>query len=369
MACFKNANPITGFGMFEPDVPDVPSYGKQMESALGAQIKLMPALYEAERTWGPKFTDLAIQNMNRYLGSDGQPGLLDTYGRVGQRMGEIESDIASAQRGRDIGDVRNLGPEALAAMRGWNPQQTELMDALNAQALEQVELGGRMTPDQMRMIQNSVMGQRSNMGWGYNPGDMAQAAMSARGYSDQLQQARMRQAQLQAGQNQNIYGDPFMQVLGRQGQAYGSMGGATMAGAQGSQNVGPNLFSPESQMQYDIWNTGFQGQLGANIAGSNNNAALFGALLGAGGQMGGAGICFVARAIYGDANPKWLEFAYWLKTRAPHWFYCFYRDYGPGIGAWLRRKSWVAQRLRPWIKRWMDGRINTVNSEKEVAHG
>jgi hypothetical protein len=360
MACFKNANPITGFGMFEPDAPEVPSYQQQLQTALGAQQGIMPQLYAAEAYWQPKWDELSQQRMNRYLGTEGQPGMLDTYAQVGSRMGQIESDVASAQRARDIGDVGALSPQAYAAMRGFNPQQTELMDALNAQARQQLQLGGAMSPDQQRMFQNSVMGQRSAAGWGYNPGDMAEAVRQATGYSDQLQQSRMRQAQLQAGQNQAIYGDPFMQILGRQGQAFSSIPGTTVMGQQAQQNTGPSLFQPESQMGFDIWNTGYQGELGANIAGANNNAALFGALLGAGGSVGGAAMCWVAREIYGPTDIRWLQFRRYVCMYAPGWFFRLYRDHGQRFASWLRKNGRIQRVCRPYIRKYMDRKIREM---------
>jgi hypothetical protein len=230
-----------------------------------------------------------------------------------------------------------------------------------------------MTPDQQRMIQNSVMGQRSAQGWGYNPGDMAEAMRQATGYSDQLQQSRMRQAQLQAGQNQAVYGDPFMQILGRQGTAFGALPGTAAGMMQAQQGAGPTLFQPESQMAFDIWNTGYQGELGSNIAGSNNRAALFGAGINAFGQMAGAGMgaaamCWVARSTFGAHDVRWLQFRRWLLNHGPRWFQALYFWAGPTVSAWLDKKGPVARRVRPWIKRWMQARIDGMNRKSPIAN-
>lgn len=369
-------NPVTEIGKFigtEVDTPPVPSYESQMRDAITAQENVMPQLFAAEQYWQPKWDQLALERANRYLGTEDQPGMLDTYATLGQRMGTIESDMASAQRGRDIGDVRTLGPQAYEAMRGYNPQQTALMDALNQQALQQTQLGGRMTPDQQAMIQNSVMGRRSSQGWGYNPGDMAEAVRQASGYGDQLAQARMAQGQRQAGMNQNIYGDPFLQILGRPGQAFSAIPGASVMAQQGMQGAGNQFMQPESQMAFDIWNTGYQGQLGANIAGANNRAAITGAALGATGSMGGgmmqgagaagglgAFFCWVARSTFGADDIRWLQFRRWLLTCSPRWFQALYFWAGPTVSAWLDRKGPVARRVRPWIKRWMQARIDSM---------
>ena len=78
--------------------------------------------------------------------------------------------------------------------------------------------------------------------------------------------------------------------------------------------------------------------------------------------------CWVARAVYGESNPLWLFFRYWLFTRAPGWFRWAYLRYGEGIANWLADKPL----LRSAIRRWMDARIrslfpSTANSPLDLA--
>lgn len=350
-------NPLTGVvdPELEVDAPPVPSYDTQMSEALRAQIGLMPELVQAEQQYGPQFTDLALQNQQRYLlGTQQQPGMLGIYSQAMPEMLALQSQA----RAGDIADVNTLGPQALQASRGFNPQQTALMDALNQQALQQVQLGGQMSPDQQRMIRNSVLGQASNQGWGYNPGDLAEAARQASGYSDQLQQQRMLQGGAMAGINQSIWGDPYTQILGRTGQSLGTLGAFGQQSAGATSNLGPSLFQPESQMQFDIWNTGYTGKLGAEIASAQNKAQFWGDALGAMGSMfGGMGACYIAREIYGLRDQRWLKFRHWLYTQAPDWFRHWYERNGQAVAAWLKARGPLARCARPLIKRWMDARI------------
>ena len=66
--------------------------------------------------------------------------------------------------------------------------------------------------------------------------------------------------------------------------------------------------------------------------------------------------CWVARAVYGVENPRWLLFRFWLLHRAPGWFRALYLRHGERFGAWLGDKP----RLRGAIRRWMDTRIATL---------
>lgn len=66
--------------------------------------------------------------------------------------------------------------------------------------------------------------------------------------------------------------------------------------------------------------------------------------------------CWVARAVYGASNPRWLLFRYWVLHRAPVWFRALYLRHGERFAAWLGDKPW----LHGAIRRWMDTRIATL---------
>lgn len=68
--------------------------------------------------------------------------------------------------------------------------------------------------------------------------------------------------------------------------------------------------------------------------------------------------CWVARAVYGENNPRWMLFRHWLFAYAPAWFRALYLRHGEGFAGWLRDKPW----LKAAIRRWMDARIATLRS-------
>jgi len=79
---------------------------------------------------------------------------------------------------------------------------------------------------------------------------------------------------------------------------------------------------------------------------------------GGGGQIpdknGKDDACWVARAVYGADNPRWLLFRSWLLGEAPAWFRALYLAKGPGFAEWLADKP-LAKAV---IRRWMDRRIS-----------
>ena len=66
-----------------------------------------------------------------------------------------------------------------------------------------------------------------------------------------------------------------------------------------------------------------------------------------------SGSCWVARAVYGPSNPRWLLFRHWLLGYAPAWFRSLYLRHGERFAGWLQDKAW----LKRSIRRWMDARI------------
>jgi len=77
----------------------------------------------------------------------------------------------------------------------------------------------------------------------------------------------------------------------------------------------------------------------------------------AGGQdiYGRCGECWVAREVYGEANPQWLLFRRWLLGDSPSWFRNLYISKGEAFANWLSTHTW----LKPMIRRWMDSRIRS----------
>ena len=64
--------------------------------------------------------------------------------------------------------------------------------------------------------------------------------------------------------------------------------------------------------------------------------------------------CWVARAVYGEDNPRWLLFRDWLTEDSPAWFHALYLRHGERFALWLAPHAG----LKAVIRLWMDSRIN-----------
>jgi hypothetical protein len=143
-------------------------------------------------------------------------------------------------------------------------------------------------------------------------------------------------------------------------------------------------FNPLGAYPADVYGTNVNAQLAREIAQKNYEAAVKSAeLSGAAqrqagttsaiGNIGSALIpslisgiggifCWVAREVYGENNPKWLQFRKWMFTRAPQWFFDFYLKHGERIAAWLKRHPWAKVPIRIW----MDSRIRSMEKRQLV---
>jgi hypothetical protein len=82
----------------------------------------------------------------------------------------------------------------------------------------------------------------------------------------------------------------------------------------------------------------------------------------AGDIAGAAGAtCWVAREVFGESNPQWLQFREWMLNQSPKWFRNFYLKYGERFAAWIHDKPL----LKVIIRRWME----YIISKQEVQHG
>jgi len=70
------------------------------------------------------------------------------------------------------------------------------------------------------------------------------------------------------------------------------------------------------------------------------------------------GICWVAREVYGENNPRWVEFRTWLLTRSPNWFKKLYEKHGPRFAQFISNKPTMKRAIRLW----MDSRIATLSA-------
>lgn len=269
---------------FQPDTPPPRNYGQESADTLAAQVRLAPdqaAAYSANR---PAYTAADLTALNQsLLGTGGQKGLLDLYR---QNVAPAMADAQNAQQGAQVAGQQDIltryGPGYLQAMQGINPQQTALRNQLYGQAAEQLGAGG-VSPFEQRQYQQAARAGQSARGLGAGLGDAAAEAAYVAQMQNQRRQENQRFATGVVGLDQQLYGDPFQALLGRPSGA-GAAGQQLLGGAQqqGGQSAWMrSLFDPNNAYASDVYNTNYNAQAAANIAGANNTAAVVGAGLGA----------------------------------------------------------------------------------------
>lgn len=64
----------------------------------------------------------------------------------------------------------------------------------------------------------------------------------------------------------------------------------------------------------------------------------------------GIAMCWVARAVYGESNPTWQVFRYWMFTSAPKWLFNLYLKHGEAFAEKVKKDA----KLRKRVKKKMD---------------
>jgi hypothetical protein len=67
--------------------------------------------------------------------------------------------------------------------------------------------------------------------------------------------------------------------------------------------------------------------------------------------------CWVARAVYGEDNPRWLLFRDWLAFQAPAWLRGGYVRHGESFARLVRHSALLRGLLRPAMDRAIRGRF------------
>ena len=236
------------------NVPRQQTYGESYREGLEAQIELAPELMAAEREYAPQKQQLDIDLLRSALfGGQGQAGLLDLYGGPGAAtraqevgMGAYSREQAGADKAAQVESemalVRKYAPEAREVFGEANP----LLAALEREAMQGIEQGGEVSDEMRREISQPILAQYSRMGRTFDPaaaGALMRGTESAR--QKRIDRSRGFGTQI-AGMRQQF--DPFMSILGRQGQG-GQVYGQQMGLAQG---MGPGgFFNPEAGVGYN----------------------------------------------------------------------------------------------------------------------
>lgn len=264
------------------------SVAEEGRETLQAQVDLAPQIYAARAEYDPRYTDLNLNLLRRGLfGTEGAPGLLQTYEEALPSMNRLTAAAQASQRESDIADVERLGGRASEAFRTADPRAAEIEDTLATQAMDELRAGASLDPALRNEVTQGVRAAQAARGFGMGQSDASVEGLFLGREAENMRRARQSFATDVAARRRAANVDPFLAVLGRQSVAPGLAGGAVQQG--GGLSAGAQQFDPWTSYASDVYNTNYNAAAAANIGEANNRNALAAAGIEAAGSIGGAG--------------------------------------------------------------------------------
>jgi hypothetical protein len=283
------------------------------------------------------------------------PGLFDLLEEQSRRAGDLQREQLGLQRAEDVSALQEFAPQVVEAYRGADPYSTRLAELAQAQAERAYgRAAAPITEEERREVEQSVLARS-----GIDP--IAQADRSAVEMALGRRGLRQQQEQFAAGLGQGAFaqqralaGDLGATILGRPSSAInlgGQLLGQAQTGAAGQ--MGPQLYDPNAgvnlaaaQRADTIGLLGAQAQ--ADAARSAGASSALGSIVG-----GAMMLCWVAREVYGEKNPKWIQFRSWLLVDSPAWFRNLYIRHGERFAKFISNKP----KLKHIVRFWMNTKI------------
>ena len=253
------------------------------------------------------------------------PRTLSMVAKSKNSFGDLELDL-----------FKKYGTKYIDAIDSADPAQGALRQNLTRQVSEDLNSPG-VTPSIARAIQQGSRSAWSSRGLAQSPASAIEElfAMGERG--NQLQQQKYSNASNILAQNKQLVGDPFLAITGRS------------ATTQQPDYAGFNndLFSYGVNSEMQAANT----KAAKSAANKAMTGQIVGGLLSSAGSL--AALCWLAREVYGEANPRWKQFRRWLLDEAPRELFDWYRTHGQRAAAKLKRHP----ELKPAVREWMDAKL------------
>lgn len=308
------------------------------------------------------------------------------------RLGEITDRERTLDTQREVSRIGEYGPQMRQSLMDASPEMrrmaemgermgpSEIERSLTDQALADLQLGRSLTPEQERAATQAARSGYAARGMATGTPALAAEilnrdqvagnreagrrtfAMGIDAYTNDREGADRAFATQQAA-----FLDPQSRLAAVQNpglQLAPNFQGANQVANHSSQAMTQNaanaMAAYQTQMGHYEWaqnNLGsyFDAQMNRQWSDQNNaanrRAGNSGAAASAAAGVATAALmlamCWVARAVYGPADPRWMQFRAWLLTRAPRWLVRGYAHHGPRIASWLWKHPRVCIALRP----------------------
>jgi len=333
-------------------------FGKDFTKYQGITDPLLQQrLLNAEQTYRPQYAALELADINAYLlGTQGQKGVLDLTAEATRRSSALDREAQALQRQQEIDILGQYGQQTVDALRAADPYSRAIAEAQQQYATDLYNKAGTLGFEDQRAADQ--MARQQGLAAGRIGDNSTVAAQALNRQNAMAQRSQMaQQAGAQAfGYNRALAGDVANILIGRPSTAYamGSQAFGQGAGLASGPN-GPQLFDPNAGINLALQNQANLGNYQSAIFGAKagREGAIIGGVASLVGQIGGAAIkaCWVARAVYGEDNPKWMKFREWLTTRGPNWLFELYMKHGEEFAAYIKDKpaiKWFIRKLMDW---------------------
>jgi hypothetical protein len=329
--------------------------------------------------------------------------------RAGEQLKQIDPESYKTAVG--LGQrYRQLATEELPATT--TPQTEQLRQTIEQEALNQLRLGSTLGAEERRGYEQAVRAAQTARGniFGLGPAVQEAAQLGAAGEQRKLARYGAAQQFLASGETTGgaLQRDlAFRDALTRErlGAASGFLAGGPSLANLAQQRIGqqqaqfqnyinanvaqPGQFNVQANQVpfYQTANPEIPVQLAGNAASiyntmQNAQASMYGSQVGAiastytspfqafGQVASGIGslgqgfsglasagiLCWVAREVYGEDNPRWMMFREWMLTKASDNLRNYYIKHGEKIAKSIKNMP----KVKRLIRKWMDGKIKEI---------
>jgi hypothetical protein len=164
-----------------------------------------------------------------------------------------------------------------------------------------LQTGGRLSADQQRSVEQQARAAFAQRGLGLGRQAVASELFATQKAIDARNALNRANAGTVLGLNKAFTADPFMAILGRQGQAFSAGMNQQSFASNFQSSIGPRLFNPESQAAMDINASNQQAIMANNAAKASITSGMYSAIGGmvSGGLQGQGTAAAQGKSLFG----------------------------------------------------------------------
>jgi hypothetical protein len=228
-----------------PPKPVTKSYAEQLQETLAAQKQAAPELFALSQEYIPKYAGLESQVATQIAQAD----LARTQGLMPGYAG-LEADYARARQQNRQQALQERGAGFVGAYQAAGGAQN-LLSGLQGYAEQQQALGGNISPEEQRMIDQQTRAGYAARGTALGGQSNLAEVMNRYSYRTGRERERQGYAAQTAGFLQQ-QAAPAMAAFQSTPDFAGLLGGATQQTFAQQQLAGPQYFNPESVLSAEI---------------------------------------------------------------------------------------------------------------------